>query len=300
MKKTNNTLAVAHGFEKYLQGRDMMPKTIERHEREVHKYAEWLRARKDRTPDNATKKDLLDYLKHIKESRNLTNTTQSRILNNLKNYYAFLAKQYGVNDITHFIKIRGTERKHLNPIFTPDELDLLCDAYYYHIKEYKPSRKEIYFYPDQTTLLQGYYIALTLMAYQALQVKEIENLTASDFDLRKAIVTVAQSRTGAGRTLALDACQIGVLIQHFTNQETPIMPNRNHFEKLSFVLKKLHPKFKDFRQIRTSKITHWLKLYGLRKAQYMAGHRNIGNTQKYLTGDFETLQNDLDNFHPLN
>lgn len=293
MKKIN--------FEQFLQQKDMMPNTIARHEREVNKYAEWLSARKDKEPDNATKKDLLDYLKHVKESRNLCNATQSRILNNLKNYYSFLAKQYGINNITHFIKIRGTERKHLNPIFTPDELDLLCDAYYYYTKEYKPNRKEQYFYPDQETLLRGYYIALTLMVYQALQVREIEKLTKDDFDLRKATITVHAGRTGAERTLTLEASQMGVLIQYFANDEnTPIIPLRTHFEKLSKTLKTLHPKFKDFRQLRTSKITHWLKIHGLRKTQYMAGHKNITNTQKYLSGDFETLQNDLDNFHPLN
>jgi len=287
-------------FEAFLQQKKIIAKTIARHEREIHKYTKWLEARKDRTPHNATKKDLLDYLKHIKETRRLCNATQNSILQKIKNYYAFLAKEYGTKDITHFIKIRGTQRKVLTTIFTPDELDLLCDAYYYHIQEYKPSAKEIHFYPDQETLLRGYYIALTLMAYQALQVKEIENLTASDFDLRKATVTVAPSRKGAGRTLSLEALQIGVLMQHFAHKEAnPIMLNRNHFEKLTLTLKKLHPKYKDFTQIRTSKITHWLKLHGLRKTQHLAGHKNIASTEKYLTGDFETLQNDLDSFHPL-
>lgn len=287
-------------FEQFLQQKGIIPKTISRHQREVNKYEKWLNKATGKTPDNATKKDLLDYLQHIKQTRQLCNATQNSILQKLKNYYAFLAKEHGINNITHFIKIRGTERKHLTPLFTPDELDLLCDAYYYHTQQYKPNRKELRFYPDQKTLLQGYYIALTLMAYQALQVKEIETLTQADFNLHKATVTIKPSRTGAGRVLALEAAQIGVLMQHFANgEQTPIMPNRNHFEKLNLTLKSLHPKFRDFRQIRASKITHWLKLHGLRKAQHLAGHKNIGSTEKYLAGEFETLQNDLDNFHPL-
>lgn len=64
----NKTPAVAHGFEQYLQQKDMMPKTIARHETEVNKYAKWLKARKGKQPENATKKDLLDYLKHIKKA----------------------------------------------------------------------------------------------------------------------------------------------------------------------------------------------------------------------------------------
>lgn len=288
-------------FESFLQQKGIVQKTIERHQREVNKYEKWLNIQKGKTPDNATKKDLLDYLKHVKENRNLCNATQNSILQKLKNYYSFLYKEYGINDVTHFIKIRGINRRHLTPIFTPDELDLLMDAYYYHTKEYKPNRKELYYYPDHQKLLQGYYIALSLMAYQALQVKEIENLISSDFDLRKATVTVAPSRTGAGRTLPLDASQIGIIIQYFANgEDTPIMPYRTHFDKLNLTLKKLHPKFKDFRQIRASKITHWLKLYGLRKAQHFAGHKTINSTEKFIAGDIETLQNDMDNFHPLN
>lgn len=287
-------------FETFLQQKGIIPKTIERHKREIEKYRQWLNKTKGKTPDNATKKDLLDYLQHIKEARQLCNATQNSILQKLKNYYAFLAKEYGIKNITHFIKIRGAERKHLTPLFTPDELDLLCDAYYYHTQQYKPNKKELRFYPDQTTLMQGYYIALTLMAYQALQVKEIENLTQEDFNLHKATISIKPSRTGAGRTLPLEAAQIGVLMQYFGKEEqTPIMLNRNHFEKLNLALKSLLPKFRDFRQIRASKITHWLKLHGLRKAQYLAGHKNIQSTEKYVAGDFETLQNDMDSFHPL-
>jgi len=288
-------------FEAFLQQKGIIPKTIARHEREINKYETWLNLKKGRTPENATKKDLLDYLQHIKQSRKICNATQNSVLQKLKNYYAYLAKEHGINDITHFIKIRGVERRHLRPIFSPEELDLLCDAYYFYTKEYKPSRNELYFYPDYSQLLQGRYIALTLVAYQGLKISEILSLDVSSFDFRKATVTVRESRRGTARTLALEASQIGVLIQYFSNTEdTPIMPNLNHFEHLSNTLKPLMSKYQDFRQLRTSKITHWLKLHGLRKAQHLAGHKNISATEKYLAGDFETLQNDLNNFHPLN
>jgi site-specific recombinase XerD len=292
-------------FEQYLQQKGIIPYTIARHEREIIKYKKWLKT-KGRTPENATKKDLLNYLQHIKEARNLTNATQNHVLCKLKNYYGYLAKAYGTNNITHFIKIRGTNRKHLQQLFTPDELELLCDAYYYYTQEYEPNKNELYYYPNQKKLLQGRYIALTLMAYQGLKTGEIEALTQTDFDLRKATIRIHAGRTGAARTLPLDASQIGVLMQFFNGEDTVLIPNDNHFGKLSDTLKELTfkpsaniTKFKDFRQIRTSKIVHWLKLYGLRKAQYLAGHRNINSTEKYLANNVETLQNELDNFHPL-
>ncbi len=287
-------------FEQYLEQKGIIPKTIARHQREIAKYEAWLDSVCARTPESADKKDLLNYLQYIKEKRNLTSATQNSILQKLKNYHAFLAKEYGINDITCFIKIRGTQRRHLRPLFTPDELDLLCDAYYYHTQEYQPNNKELRFYPNHQKLLQGRYIALTLMCYQALQVNEIEKLTQSDFDLRKATVSVHPSLKGAERKLPLEAVQIGALIQFYADgEDTPLMPNRNHFERLNLSLKSLSPKYYDFRHLRASKITHWLKLYGLRKAQHLAGHKNIQNTEKFLAGEFETLQNDMESFHPL-
>ena len=287
-------------FEQFLQQKGIIPKGIARHQQEVGKYETWLERTHDRTPENATKKDLLEYLQYIKERRKLANGTQNNILQKLKNYHAYLAKEYETNDITCFIKIRGTKRQRLRPLFMPDELDLLCDVYYYHIQEYQPTNNKLRFYPDHKKLLQGHYIALTLIAYQALRLQEIENLTQADFDLRKATVNIHQSRKGAARKLPLEASQIGALLQFYADgEDSTLIPNRNHFTHLTIPLKKLHPKFCDFRQIRASKITHWLKLYGLRKAQHLAGHKSIRSTEQFLAGEFETLQNDMDNFHPL-
>ncbi len=287
-------------FEQFLQQKKMIALTISRHQREVSKFEKWLET-KGKIVETTEKKDLLNYLQHLKQSRNLNNATLSSLLGILKNYYNYLAKEHDIKDITHFIKIRGTKRKHLPQIFTPEELEQLCDVYYYHTQEYKPNKKELYHYPDQQKLLQGRYIALTLIVYQALQIHEILTLTQSDFDLRKATITIRASRRGAERKLQLDASQVGVLMQYYSdNEDSPFIPNLNQFERISKTLKKLQPKFKDFKQIRTSKITHWLKLHGLRKTQYLAGHKNIKTTESYFAGDFETLQNDFDNYHPLN
>lgn len=285
-------------FESFLQQKGIIPKTIERHHREVEKYENWLLMTSEKLPDQATKKDLLAYLKYIKEARNLSNATQSQILQTLKNYYSYLTKEQQINNITAFVKIRGIKRKHLRPIFTPEELDLLCDAYYFFTQEYTPTGKELRFNPNFKNVLQGRYIALTLIAYQGLQVSEILALTADNFDIRKATVKVNKSLKGAERTLLLEAHQLGAIIP-FLQSNTCIIDNMNQFERLSKTLKTLLPKYQDFTQLRASKITQWIKIYGLRKAQHLAGHKNIQSTERHLSGDFETLQNDFENFHPL-
>lgn len=306
MKKETKTInnetpkaSPAEGFGTALEQKNIIPHTIRRHLREVKRYEKWLKENYSITAEDCSQNFLLQYLQHIKEKRNLCNATQNQLLQILKNYYSYLSQSEGITNITAFIKIRGTKRKLLHYLFTPDELDELCDSYYHFIRNYIPSNKELHFYPQHEQLLQGRYIALTLMAYQALQVNEIENLCKDDFDLRKGTVKVQSSLKGAERKILLVPLQIGILIQYYNDGDAPLVPNRNHFEKLNDSLKTLSSKYKDFRQLRASKITHWLKLHGLRKAQYLAGHKNIQSTETYLAGELETLQSDMENFHPL-
>ena len=247
-------------FEGFLQQKGIIPKSIARYQREIAKYENWLECTHDKIPETATKKDLLEYLKYIKERRNISNGTQYQTLLILRNYYAYLAKEHEIKDITHFIEIRGLKRKHLYLLFTPEELDLLCDAYYYYTQEYKPNKRELFYHPDYKKLLQGHYITLTLIAYQGLTVMEVENLTQADFDFRKGTVNIRKNLRTAARTLPLEAAQIGSLLQYYADGEgSPLMPNRNYFENLSQSLKKIQPAFRDFKQIRASKITHYLK-----------------------------------------
>lgn len=290
-------------FKAYLQQQKHSIKSISRHQREIKKYKIWLQ-NQGKNQEIATKKDLINYLSFIKESRNLQNSTQNMILGLLKNYYKYLS-QNGTKNITSFIKIRGKNKQHLKPLFTAEELNLLCDIYFYYTGNYKATNKEKRFYKNQKNLLTGRYIALTLIAYQGLQTNEILALTKQDFDFRKAQINIKESKRGTERILQLEASQIGVLIDFFKSNNQ-ILPNRNHLEKLSKTLKNLTQKpinnitsFEDFRQIRSSKINLWIKEKGLRKAQHLAGHKNINSTEKHQRADVENLQNDLNNYHPL-
>lgn len=272
---------------------------VSRHQREVDRYVQWLDGTPGKAPENATKKDLLDYLAHLKTARGLSNTTQNQVLQTIRNYHEWLSIHRGIPDITAFIKIRGIYGQRLSPVLAPDELESLCDSYYHHTRSYIPSQKELRFYPDHPRLLSGRYIALTLVAYQGLQLHEIENLTPDGIDLRKGTVTVPASRMGAERKLPLDPSQVGAMMLFFAGGETPFVPNANQFERLNKTLKTLHPKYKDFTQLRASRITEWIRVYGLRKAQYLAGHRNISSTEEYVARDIDSLREDMAVFHPL-
>jgi site-specific recombinase XerD len=53
------------------------------------------------------------------------------------------------------------------------------------------------------------------------------------------------------------------------------------------------------KQLRASVIVKWLKVYNLRKVQYLAGHRYISATETYKQNEMEGLSEEVNQFHPL-
>ena len=51
--------------------------------------------------------------------------------------------------------------------------------------------------------------------------------------------------------------------------------------------------------LRASVIVKWLKIYYLRKVQYLAGHRCISATESYKQNEMEGLTEEVNKFHPL-
>ena len=69
--------------------------------------------------------------------------------------------------------------------------------------------------------------------------------------------------------------------------------------QLMIKVRKINPQVKNAKQIRASVITKWVKMYNLRKAQYLAGHRYISSTESYLQNDMEGLKEEVQQYHPL-
>jgi len=290
-----------HKIRQYLQSKNLSGETIKNYLSAIDFYNEFLLQR-GKTAENATKKDLLDYLNNpyrpvskykIVVSKQISNNTKQHILGTLNHYYNYLLQAYGTENITRLIKIRGVKRQHLRHLFTSEQLEQLCDALYYEHKE-----KTAFDKPDLQQ--QKDYILLTLAVYQGLTLGEIRRLEKDDFDFRKATVNVHKSRKANARILSLDATQTGLLMLYFQESETAnFVTSVNYVNSLHRQLRKLCNTYENLIQLRSSRINIWIKTYGLRKAQYLAGHRYISSTEAYLNNDFESLQNDMDNFHPL-
>ena len=73
----------------------------------------------------------------------------------------------------------------------------------------------------------------------------------------------------------------------------------NTVSLLTEELKGINAQIKNAQHIRASVILHWLRQHNKRQVQYMAGHKYIDSTEKYVVQELETLTNQLTKHHPF-
>ena len=94
------------------------------------------------------------------------------------------------------------------------------------------------------------------------------------------------------------------LQERMQNHTEQLFPINTRFSIITYQLfkkmKRYNQKVESIKQVRASVITNWLAQYNLRKVQYLAGHRYISSTERYLQDDLENLHEMVNNFHPIN
>ena len=285
-------------FPSYLQSRNLQTLHIERYQKKIDRFTLWLSEHREITPDNAEKRDILDYLQYLQEKRNAVAKTRAHILGAIRHYYTFLLQKGEVtSNPTNLIKLRGTRKKILYKILSLEELNEFLDIYYLCKVKNAPDERRHHYTRN--------YLILSLFAYQGITRNQIKALSIDDLDLRKGTITIPANRRKNARTIPLQSAQTGIFYDFMNNVRPLFKENGNlinsvpDLQKLIASTKKIYPKFTDFKQLRASIITHWIQTEGLRKAQYKAGHKYISSTEEYIANDFESLKNDINKFHPL-
>ena len=142
----------------------------------------------------------------------------------------------------------------------------------------------------------------------------LSKLKTEHLQLSKGKIYIPSTRRSNARELELKPWQIMEFIEYI-NEVLPLLQKRikNDTEQLFPIntrfnvltsqimkkLKKYNQKAENIKQIRASVITNWLGQYNLRKVQYLAGHRYISSTERYLQDDLENLHEIVNNFHPI-
>lgn len=310
-------------FTNYLQSKDLAQSSITHYQMYAEQFLKW--AGKEEA--EIKKADVLKHLEHLKKRKHQQNITRRNHLIAINHYFTFLYEQEEVSENPClFLKIRGTKKTTLYKIFTAEQLEQLYDSYYQlFVRNYDDSHIPKNQRKQSALSKQRNSAILSLLLNQGTTTKELDTLLIQDLDLIKATVKIRGGKKSNERTLPLKAEQIGLLM-HYTqnirpqlleyqkNQEslwlflplpeyskkTTDKENLMHvFKPLTKHLKSIEPTFLNFKQTRASVITHWLKIHNLRKTQYLAGHRYISSTERYLLGNLEGLTNDIAKHHPF-
>jgi len=324
------------GFTAYMESKGFSPRTQKDSIKKLNQFFDWLGTCDKEDTCTAykvrgiqvTKPDILHYLEHLKNSRAQQNATRKTHLITLNHYFTHLyqSEQISVNPCL-FLKIRGTKRRALCKIYSPEELVALFDNYdALFVRNYNDShipptmRKQAALIRDRNAAV------LSIFVHQGIFTSETGNIETEDLDLIKAVIRIRGSEKRLKeRILPLNATQMGVLMHYLQNTRPKILQYHATESKKLFLplpgigknetdddemckpcysltpaLKSIDKQFVNFKQVRASLITHWIKTHGLRKAQYMAGHRSIIATEEYAINDLDDLTNDVNKLHPFN
>lgn len=315
-------------FIQYLQSKNLSNSTQKAYTRNVNLFLSWYKSE----PLNCEKKDILKYLSHLKNKKQQDNITRRNALIAINHYFTFLVLNEDIkSNPTSLIKIRGTHKRQLYKIYTLEELTQLYDNYYHSFLRnfddlcFAPKLGGIQTNQIKQTLLsrQRNYAMLGLLIYQGLHTNELQKITINDIDVNKAQIHITGGKKSNERNIPLNASQIGFLINYIENirpkfftyceeSEQLFLPlpeasksktdkqNVMHTLKpLTKHIKSISKDFENFKQVRASVITYWIQTLGLRKAQYLAGHRYISSTENYLPNDLESLTDDIAKYNPF-
>jgi site-specific recombinase XerD len=288
-------------FDYYLHSQRLAEATRISVIKQVNSFLLWVEGESIPDVTEVSYNDVMAFVKHCGKAGNSQKTIAIKLAF-LNHYFMWLVKtgEMTENPVSN-IHIRGIQRKHLHHILKREQLDSLYHSFDATGVSGKRNR-----------------VILGMVVYQALRVEELTSLRVKDILIREAKLQVEGSRKAAARTLKLEPCQIVDLMEYVSDarksllEETGKSTDRlfissgssdsllNTLQYILAQVKKQNKEVKDWKQLRASVISYWIAISGLRKAQYLAGHRYISSTEEYQQQDFDELQGDINRFHPFN
>lgn len=150
-------------------------------------------------------------------------------------------------------------------------------------------------------------VLVGLLVFQGLSVGELQLLERGHVDLEQGLLHVSASRRSNRRVLRLEEAQLGPLREYLDRHERVALLTApegggdltNVLMVLMEKLRRTNPGVRNATQLRMSVISHWLKGKDVRVVQHMAGHRHVSSTERYRQDRLQSLQRDVESFHPL-
>lgn len=290
-------------FKAYLEQQNYSPSTVNLHTKETQNFIKWCN-RNNTTPIEIDYKKCLKYIQYLTR-KGTTKKTINHRLRSVKIYFDYLIDEAcRLDNPIGNITIKGIKRTIHYNLLDADELE---DLYY----SFETDR---YQEPYHQYTLKRAKVIIGLLVYQGLNTTDLGNLQIEHLQLNKGRIYVPGAKRSNARELELKPWQImecmeyvsevrPVLQERMQNYTAQLFPINTRFNIITYQitrkLKKYNQKIDNVKQIRASVITNWLGQYNLRKVQYLAGHRYISSTERYLQDDLESLHEMVNNFHPI-
>jgi len=294
-------------FREYLKYKRFTSKSIESRLTVFNQYLKWIE-KENLDIEQVSYNDLLLFMKHC-QYKGISQRTIKHYMIIVRHYYDHLIREQVITiNPASDINVKGVRRKVLYHTLETHELHAL---YNQHEAESIKARRN--------------KVMLGLLVYQGLRTEELGKLEVNDVNLREGKVYVPGGVKSAGREMVLEAHQIMDMYDYVLNVRNQIatLPAKrktqqqqktdklfigdggncysmsNFVTQLMITVRKLNPQVLNAKQIRTSVIVKWLKMYNLRQVQYLAGHKYISSTESYLQNEIEGLKEEVQQYHPL-
>lgn len=250
----------------------------------------------------ATYHDVLGYIEALR-TQGLHAKTLQNYLFGVKIYYNYLQESGQRQDHPCkrlYLKDRINRAIPMETLYSEKQLEELMNGY--RCSDEKVRQRNL--------------VIISLLAYQALSMREIMNLRIQDIDIEKGQIFIRASVQLKARTLPLKPNQIMLFYNYINDYRKPILTqferNTESFiigksgETLSncFIQRMLRNrtapegKFTTIK-IRQSVIANLLKKNDVRVVQVFAGHKRSSATEAYKQSGIEELKDDIRKKHPL-
>jgi integrase/recombinase XerD len=292
-------------YEEYLLQNQYSQSTVTVHKLRIKRFKGWLK-HYGITEHQLDYGSLLQYAKYLQTEKKYERASTNNELRAVKLYYDYLiAKEELMDNPAEDMAIRGKRIKVISDLLTEEELE---DLYYsYDIEHYDTFFK--------ATKLRD-KVVLGLMVFQGITGIELYHLQEEYIQLSKGKIDIPSTRRSNARTMKLQPAQMMDLMNYANatrlylskhiqtkNNEQLIFGSTSQIQSITARiirnLKQHNHKVISYSQLRSSLIVSWLSKHNLRQVQYLAGHRYISSTERYLQDDLENLHEIVNNFHPI-
>ena len=282
----------------YLFEKQYSKSSVRSYELVVERFLSWLDV-EQKEAHQLRYKDAMGYVKYLR-AKGLNVRTLTHYIGAIKLYYSYLIAE-GKASRNPFarLELKGDKRRKLKQTIDLEVLEYLFESY-----------------PKDTPSKRRDALILGLMIHQGLSATDVKLLKTSDVDWLRGRVNVPSGLKTEGRTLEVNPIQIFALKDYIEVERSQIHPVAEQTEQLFFgsggrlvldnvlsgitkTLKDLHPEFTTLQAIRNTRIAHWVKAEGLRRAQYKAGHRYVSSTEAYKPIKDDSLFAMVSELHPI-